>query len=61
MLITRSAIVQGAAGHLARATTVAIRYSAVRRQGFRDAVSFAMFSSLKQEKVLMDVSHLQAK
>lgn len=36
MMFTRGAMVKGAAGYLARASTIAIRYSCVRTQGYID-------------------------
>lgn len=52
MLLTRAGIVRGTATHLARACTIAVRYSAVRTQGFKDANQG--ISHLSAERCVMD-------
>jgi acyl-CoA oxidase len=51
MLFTRGNLIRQAGGALARAATIAARYSCVRRQGFLDNSSGSM---LGEERVVMD-------
>eukprot|EP01062_Namystynia_karyoxenos_P055911 TRINITY_DN46923_c0_g1_i1.p1 TRINITY_DN46923_c0_g1~~TRINITY_DN46923_c0_g1_i1.p1 ORF type:complete len:710 (+),score=320.27 TRINITY_DN46923_c0_g1_i1:81-2132(+) len=54
MMHIRVALVSGAFDHTARAATIAIRYSAVRKQGFKD--SQAEDAVVKGENTVMDYS-----
>jgi len=52
MMTIRSTIVGGAGSHLAKAATIAVRYSCVRQQGFKDSTSDDPFAS--GENPIMD-------
>jgi acyl-CoA oxidase len=48
MMFTRGSMVRGAGGMLAKAVTIAIRYSCVRRQGFADTSTTSYASEERQ-------------
>jgi len=52
MLYSRGAMIKGASGYLARACTIAIRYSCVRKQGYIDSKKTKSYKS--EERVIMD-------
>lgn len=52
MMYTRGAMIKGASGYLARAVTIAIRYSCVRFQGFANTAKGQSFKA--EEKQVID-------